>query len=77
MTSPPKPERLPILETQRGPVHEWLPGLLKVMTPYFVAVSLGVYPNTVRYWQKRLREGYVRVDGKWVKVEREQNGAAS
>lgn len=77
MRSTPKPERLTILEQQRGkPAHEWLPALLSNMTPFNIATALGVYPNAVRYWQKRLKAGYIRRDGEWVKVGAEQEQAS-
>ncbi len=40
--------------------------LLELGTPYKVAVQLGVYPNTIRYWLHK--HGYRSIKSRWEKT---------
>jgi hypothetical protein len=55
-------------QTRYGEAPETLiPRLLKERgSPFQVAILLGVYPNTIRWWLST--NGYRYIDGEWVKV---------
>lgn len=70
--NPPKSGQLKKLERERGPAHQWLPGMLNEMTEFQVAAELHVYPNSVRHWKGKLSQGLIRVGGRWAQPHQEQ-----
>ncbi len=74
----PYPHKLArIAELRAEPLELLIPRLLKKHgTPYLVAVELGVYPNSIRYWLHK--NGWRVSDGKWIAPgEPKQTGRAS